>query len=541
MIAGGLLLVLMLQTPSAPSRDVSGQPQPRAGKCVLRGRVLDATSGQPIKGATVTVFSQGQQEAPIAATDSDGRWEIGDLPAGEYHATASKSGYANRIFELGRGIQLTVARPEQTVDLTLVRGAVLSGRVTDAEGEPIASVQVMALKEMPVGRGIRQWRAANGTTTDDRGQFRVFGLEAGEYVLAARADGQPPTRPDTKGNRLTPVTTYYPGTTVLAEAQRLSLGEGAEYSDLAIALEVLRSVSVRGRVVVSADHLRHGFTMLTPVGDQTDFMGMASGQTMVDPDGSFRIPGVIAGNYTLSVRVELANGEQQLGRVDISAGDEDISDVVVPTYGATPITGRVVAEPAGTRLPETLRVGAHPLSDRMQFVGTQDTQVKPDGTFELKVFQSPVKLFQTGQSAGWAQSAVRWKGHDVSGGLHFEAGQRVAGVEIVVRKTTSRISGVVTGASPSAEGGNEGAVIAFRDGAEDMAGLGVSAIVPIRGGRFSLGPMLAGDYQLVAVRSPDASFFERIELVEVLRARATVVTVGDNETKSVNLTLVTDY
>jgi hypothetical protein len=297
---------------------------------------------------------------------------------------------------------------------------------------------------------------------------------------------------------------------------------------------------VRGRVVVSADRLRHGFTMLMPLGDQPEFMGM-SGQAMVDPDGSFRIPGVTAGNYTLSIRVELANGEQQMGQADISAGDEDIADVVVSTYGATPITGRVVTEPAGARLPEMLSVGAQPLSNRMQFVGSQDAQVKPDGTFELKVFESPVKLFQSGQSAGWAQSAVRWKGHDVSGGLHFEAGQRVAGVEIVVRKTTSRINGAVTGASPSGDRDNEGAVIAFRDGGEDLAGLGVSAMAPIRDGRFSLGPMLAGDYQLIAVRSPDPSFFERIELVEVLRARATVVTVGDNETRTVNLTLVTDY
>jgi len=534
-----LALALLLQTPAAPPRDVSVQSEQPAGKCVLRGRVLDATSGQPIKGATVTLFSQGQQEAPVTATDSDGRWQIADLPAGDYHATASKSGYTNRG-AFGRAVALTVSRPDRTLDLTLVRGAVVSGQVTDAEGEPIAGVQVMALKEMPVGRGIKQWRAVNGGSTDDRGQFRLFGLEAGEYVLAARADGQPPTRPDSKGNRLTPVTTYYPGTAVLAEAQRLSLAEAAEYSDLALTLQALRSVSVRGRVVVSADRLRHGFITLMPVGDPPEFTGM-SGQNMVDPDGSFRFSGVTAGNYTLSIRVELANGEEQVGQLGISANDEDISDVVVSTYGATPITGRVVAEPAGARLPEMLSIAAQSLSEGMQFAGTQDAQVKPDGTFELKVFQSPVKLFQTGQSAGWAQSAVRWKGHDVSGGLHFEAGQRVAGVEIVVRKTTSRISGAVTGASPSADSDNEGAVIAFREGGEDPAGLGVSAIAPIRDGRFSLGPMLAGDYELVAVRSPDPSFFERIELVELLRARATVVTVGDNETKTVNLTLVTDY
>lgn len=65
--------------------------------------------------------------------------------------------------------------------------------------------------------------------------------------------------------------------------------------------------------------------------------------------------------------------------------------------------------------------------------------------------------------------------------------------------------------------------------------------VPIRDGRFAIGPMAAGDYRVVAVRRFDPSIVTRPEERERLRARATDVSVGDNETKTVNLTFITDY
>ena len=136
---------------------------------------------------------------------------------------------------------------------------------------------------------------------------------------------------------------------------------------------------------------------------------------------------------------------------------------------------------------------------------------------------------------------MRWKGNDVSGGITFEPGQRVEGIEVVLRRAASRLTGSVSRRTGVRETSSEGVVIAFRDGGDDPAGLGVAGMVPIRDGRYALGPLPASEYQLVAVRSADPNFFQRIELVELLRARATTVSVGDNETKTVNLTLITDY
>lgn len=238
--------------------------------------------------------------------------------------------------------------------------------------------------------------------------------------------------------------------------------------------------------------------MMMPLGDRPEFMMRPSGSMMLEPDGSFRIHGVTGGSYRLNVQVELANGEREVGHLEIAAGDEDISGVVLSTYGPTTITGRVVVEPASARRPEMMSIGAMAIEDRMSFGGQEDAIVKPDGTFELKVFHSPVTLHQAGPLQGWVQSSVRWKGHEVRGGLQFDLDQPVEGVELVLRRATSRITGTVSGVARASEEDAQGTVIAFGDGVEDPAGIGIVAMVPIRDGRFTLGPMAAGDYQVVA-------------------------------------------
>ncbi len=360
-------------------------------------------------------------------------------------------------------------------------------------------------------------------------------------VLAAQGQDRFPARAISGGRKLTYVTTYYPGTAELAEAQRFTLGEAAEYNDITFALQTLPSISVSGRVVVSADRIRHGFTTLVPIGSRPEHMMGPFGSVTVEHDGTFRIPGVTAGMYRLGIRVELSNGEQEVGQLDLTAGDEDISGLVLSTHGPTTLAGRVVVEPVGARRPEMISVNARPLGEQMDMGGQEDVVVNPDGSFELNVFQSPVQLYQSGRMEGWAQSRVRLKGNDVSGGITFEPGQRVEGIEVVLRRAASRLTGSVSGASSESGSENEGVVIAFREGGDDPAGLGVAAMVPIRNGRYALGPLPASEYQLVAVRSSDPKFFQRIELVELLRARATTVSVGDNETKTVSLTLVTEY
>jgi len=78
---------------SAPARD-NRQPPARAGSAIVRGRVVAVDTGRPLRRARVLLTSAVLgRNGRTASTDADGRYEIGDLPAGRYVVRASRSGY----------------------------------------------------------------------------------------------------------------------------------------------------------------------------------------------------------------------------------------------------------------------------------------------------------------------------------------------------------------------------------------------------------------------------------------------------------------
>jgi Carboxypeptidase regulatory-like domain len=73
------------------------------------------------------------------------------------------------------------------ITITMIKGAVITGKVTTAEGEPVSGAQiglemVRDGKGGPVGRGETEFLAS----TDDRGVYRLYGLAPGTYVVFTR-------------------------------------------------------------------------------------------------------------------------------------------------------------------------------------------------------------------------------------------------------------------------------------------------------------------------------------------------------------------
>src|SRR6185503_12852227 len=120
-----------------------------------------------------------------------GRYEFRDLPAGRFNVSVSKSGFVtmsygqNRPFEPGRPIELAEAQKMEKADVALPRGSVLAGRVADEFGEAVAEAEVTAMR-MQFSNGRRRLvpSGRNGTT-NDLGQFRIYGLPPGEYYVSA--------------------------------------------------------------------------------------------------------------------------------------------------------------------------------------------------------------------------------------------------------------------------------------------------------------------------------------------------------------------
>jgi protocatechuate 3,4-dioxygenase beta subunit len=199
------------QPPGAPGRGqrpMRAQPQrvdaPR-GTSIMRGQIVAADSGSPIRRAQVRVTSPDAREGRVATTDQQGRFEFKELPAGRYTMTASKGGFVSlqygqrRPSESGTPIELGDGQTMEKIAIALPRGSVLGGRITDEFGEPVANASVSAWRYAYAGGARRMMPAGQNArdTTDDQGHFRLFGLPPGDYYVSAtlRSGGPEVTDP----------------------------------------------------------------------------------------------------------------------------------------------------------------------------------------------------------------------------------------------------------------------------------------------------------------------------------------------------------
>src|SRR5262245_61411690 len=174
-----------------PARDNTPQ---RAGSSVIRGRVVAAETGEPLRRATVRLSGSSPGDSTLVATDREGRYEFHDVPPGRHTLTASKTGYVamsygqRRPGEPGRPLEISSERSLGFVDFQLLRGGVIVATVIDNRGEPLAGVTVQAQQYRYTNGERRLARVAgdispNASGTDDRGQIRLSGLAPGDYYV----------------------------------------------------------------------------------------------------------------------------------------------------------------------------------------------------------------------------------------------------------------------------------------------------------------------------------------------------------------------
>ena len=172
-----------------PARPLRPGETPPKGTAVIKGQVTAGGTGAPVRRAQVRAMSMEGRGGGVTSTDTNGLFQIGDLPAGRYSVTASKGGFAQAAFgqrrpgEPGTPIDLGEGQSAEKVNFVLSRGGVISGVVVDDGGEPISGTQVAAVRFQYI-QGSRRLMPApsEGSTdrTDDRGGFRLYGLPPGE-------------------------------------------------------------------------------------------------------------------------------------------------------------------------------------------------------------------------------------------------------------------------------------------------------------------------------------------------------------------------
>ena len=401
--------------------DLHAATRPAEHTASLGGTVvLDEPQRRPLRQAIVTLNGDVATREHTTTTDDNGRFLFRDLPIGNYTVRASRPGYVTGYYgalEPGRGPGSPIAVLEgqqlEQVTVSVLRGAVIAGAVRNEMGRGVPGMSVQVLRERVFNRERRFEFAKAAVSTDDRGEYRVYGLAPGRYVIgvpaaasvrqtlggpeeigfsvgqdiAARIRGDGDVRRVTEdelswaaaaslrggvaagpsglalapeprvGRNVAYAPIYFPGTPNVEAATVLSLEQGQELVCVDLTRTLVNSSRVSGGVFDSSGlpvpgvfiSLRRG----TP--DPVDpFAGRASARSGLD--GRFMISSVTPGSYTLSCRVgpSLLPGEPQTTAIrwasaNVAVTGDDISNLRLILQPAMTVSGTVRLQDHGAQ------------------------------------------------------------------------------------------------------------------------------------------------------------------------------------------------
>jgi hypothetical protein len=177
---------------AGPARD--REIAPTVGSGAISGIVVtDEDPPRPVRRAVVTLTGPELRPSRGSVTDDDGRFTIANLPAGRVTLTATRAPFITSVYGAKRpgrpGTSIALADGQKVGGLavTLWRGAVVAGVLRDDTGAPVEGIAVTAVPARASSvPGILTLSNRHDVTTDDRGEFRIFGLEPGAYVVVAK-------------------------------------------------------------------------------------------------------------------------------------------------------------------------------------------------------------------------------------------------------------------------------------------------------------------------------------------------------------------
>jgi len=285
-----------------------------------------------------------------ATTDADGRYRITNLTRGLYRITVYAPAYviegdSHLSPESGKTVDVAEGDEIENLNFSLVRGGVITGKVTDESGKPVIAQGVGAFRLDNQGR---RDNAAAGEMlrwqTDDRGVYRIFGLESGRYIVGVGASTEDALQP--VGNRGTYRRTYHSDAVDESNAKVIEVKPGGEVENVNITLSHAgKSYKASGRVIDSDSGKPVPGVMIGCELAKTAGLSLR-GDTATDSNGQFRIEGLSPNSYTVYVFNPGPN-EVYSDQVNFDVVNGDVDGLEIKMTRGASITG--VAEIEGTR------------------------------------------------------------------------------------------------------------------------------------------------------------------------------------------------
>ena len=534
--------VASAQSPSQDSRPrtasvsgrvtVAGRPAVNAKVAVTEVKDRSAPGNQDF---LMDLTGLGAGEDHVALTDAEGRYRVTNLPEGKYKAQSLLGGCVRERPSMNDSLiesfSLDEGESRENVDFALVRGGVITGRVTDADGRPLIerAVSLQGVDEQgrkTIARGAQNpmslMMGIGGSQTDDRGVYRIFGLRAGRYLVSAGGESDVFTGAAGHYPRA-----WHPDAADENQAKVVEVTSGGEVTGVDIRLGAAKKTyEASGRVVddetgkpiagagvacvkVKADDGARGF-------------GGFHGNVKTDEQGNFRFAGLTPGQYELSLAdyesILLGGGGNYYSegaKFEIQGGDA--AGVEIRAKSGATISGVAVIEDpdqsAKSSLSQTTllahSIPASPNEARENAIAFAMTpvfsRVGSDGAFSIKGLRPGKVTIQAFSATGGRLlkiARIERGGVEIADGIVVTGREDIAGVRIVFGKGSGKIRGqvqVTGGALPDGW-----RMIVTTRGEKNVRGFDSSAgYAEVDGkGRFVIEEVLPGEYELMLSAQP---------------------------------------
>jgi uncharacterized surface anchored protein len=456
--AGSLAAFQAAQAPQAPRAPQTAQAAQATGS--IEGQVFNLATGAPLKRATVrlTAIGRGGRGGPggpggggpfagpqqqSRETDDQGRFAFANLDAGRYYLSAERQGFLRQNYG-GRkynnsGTPIVLAADQRLSSLVLKMSpqSVITGKVLDEDGEPVANLQVRAYKQ-GYRSGKKQWVQAGNGTTSDIGEYRIPSLEPGRYLVATNQSNRSLNMGQTPANAPLPekpdmryAATYYPSAMEESTAAPVEVTPGGEIRGIDIRLVKTAVYRVRGRVA-AGEGGRPPMVMLMSKDGTRTLPGMAPARP---PDFRFEIAGVPPGSYIAYAQIG-DRQQQQIAMQPVEVQNRHVDNVVLAPSPGADVAGTVKVEDANGAL-DLSRLNVTLASAASQF-GPPPRGKVADGAFVMKgVAPLKYEVRVSGLPEGSYLKSISYGGREVpAGGIEIAGGA----IDVVISAAAGEIS-----------------------------------------------------------------------------------------------------
>ena len=376
-----------------------------------------------------------------------------ELPAGFYTISVTRTGYVPQVYATSRAsaatpIALATGQQVANVNFALVAGGYLTGRIMDEDGTPFGGAEVDALVT----------RRQNGTDTllsvakaqtDDRGEFRLFGLAPGEYYISAGDPAFGAVSTPKGVLRYSP--TYFPGVAFADQARPVVLTGTGEPPRVEFRLKLVPPARVTGKLT-SPDNrpmLSAAIIMSPREGEGLPMVPPEDPNLL--PDGTFSFGQVVPGNYQIRARGEAdATGAALFAVYSLQVNGNDVDNIQMALRPGAVLNGWLTVETKRGVKPPVMpqALVRAPFIDGNSFGDALTGHVRPDLTFALRgLMPGEHQVVIDGLPPGWALKSVIYQGIDITDRKFKVSGrEELRDVRVTIAEVMGQAAGVVQNA-----------------------------------------------------------------------------------------------